>query len=97
MSKHRADAEYQRERRAKIKSGELVPGTKPRRSGVTATLAAGRPWIEVFHSRKDANEHQRSMGSVALRIGKVRCKTYVSVDPDTDLAVFIVETRRVEE
>ena len=68
-----------------------------RRKGVTDTLAAGKPWIEIFTSRGEANRFMQSVASGNKSRGfKARSKTYVSVDPDTDTAVFIVETRKDE-
>lgn len=92
---HYADAAYQRERRRKIKSGELTPKPKSRkREGLTSALRTGKPWIEVFQTRSEANEFQRSVASIGARENKkIRSKTYVSVDPDTDQAVFIVESK----
>ena len=96
--KHYADAAYQRERRAKIAAGEIVP-RKPgtRRMGLDETLESGSPWVEVFTTRYDANTFQKVVHGVASRRKfKVKCKTYLAVDPETETAVFIVEARRVE-
>lgn len=110
--KHYADADYQRDRRSKIKSGEIVPGAKRsiakaakkrpdgkiRRVGLVDTLREGGAWLEDFSSRLEANAFQRTVSAIAHRHGlKVRCKTFVCVDPDTDEAAFIVKAQRRDE
>lgn len=94
--KHYADGPYQRERRAKIKTGEIIPNAKPKRLGLADTLISGGAWLEDFDSRDKANAFQRHVSSIAHRAGiKVRCRTFTSVDPDTDTAVFIVKAQIV--
>ncbi len=96
--KHYADAAYQKERRAKIKAGEITPVRHPKRHGLVDTLRSGGVWLEEFSNRADASAFQRIAGSCTMEGNyKVTTLTYVCVDPHTYQVVFIVKAQRASD
>lgn len=61
---------------------------------INSRLRFRQEFMRGFWSRAGANAFQRSVGSTSYRVGvKIRCKTYTTVDPDTNLAFFIVHVQ----